>query len=140
MIGVYGNYNSHIGKHVGVSEFELIIDELWKNSSNQLMMRNALGCSYEMRKVLEPVWKYLPMKLNGNAMRYVWTDTIVVSSEDEERESISLTAWDQITYSDILMVHFWEWEKVMGLVEFVCDEEFFPVAVVGINEKMIGKE
>jgi hypothetical protein len=28
MIGVYGNYNSHIGKHVGVSEFELIIDEL----------------------------------------------------------------------------------------------------------------
>jgi hypothetical protein len=29
---------------------------------------------------------------------------------------------------------------VMGLVEFVCDEEFFPVAVVGINEKMIGKE
>jgi hypothetical protein len=140
MIGVYGNYNSHIVKHVGVSEFEVVLEDVWDNYSNQLMMRNALWCSYAMRKILEPVWKHMPMKLNGSPMRYVWTDTMVVMSKDEQRESISLIAWDQITYSDILMVHFWEWEKVMGLVEFVCDEEFFPVAVVGINEKMIGKE
>jgi hypothetical protein len=42
MIGVYGNYNSHIGKNIGVSQFEIELTYPDPLASNQLMMREAL--------------------------------------------------------------------------------------------------
>lgn len=104
------------------------------------MMREALGCSEDMWKIIEPVWQHYEMTLNGKLMRYMSDDEIVVRQDDWQRVWENLQAWDSIEYKDVTMVHFWEWEKVESLLQFVCNEEFFPVAVVGINEKLIGKE
>jgi hypothetical protein len=78
--------------------------------------------------------------LNGKSMRTFAHDQVIVLQDNWQRGSVELQVWDTIGYSDVTMVHFWEWEKVESLVEFICDEAFFPVAVVSINEKLIGKE
>lgn len=139
MTGVYWNYNSHIGKHLWISEFDIEIGNIWENTSNQLAIRESLWCGYEMWKLLEPVRKHYTVLLNWNPMRYLSEDVVLIYM-DEQRKSVSLQQGDRITYTDVLMTHFWEWEKVESLIEFVCNEEFFPVAVVGMNPKLVGKE
>jgi hypothetical protein len=123
-----------------VSQFEIELTYPDPLASNQLMMREALWCSEQMRAIIEPVWQHYDLTLNEKPMRYLSDDQIIVRQDDWQRVWGDLQVWDTIGYQDVTMVHFWEWEKVESLFEFVCDEEFFPVAVVGINEKLIGKE
>ena len=140
MIGVYGNYNSHIGKHLGIHKFEIGINDLWENISNQLMMRQWLGCSEQMWNLVEPIRKHVPMQLNAQPMRVVWNDDVIIENDQWDREWYILQPWDRITYSDILVTHFWEWEKAQSLLQMMCEEDFYPIAVVSIGEQWIGKE
>jgi len=142
MLGAYDNYNTHITKNMGVSDFTVTVEypSEEKGVGNDLLLRNALGCTEEMRPLIQPLLTRYSFKINGLPARYLADGSLVLV--DEETEALtpySLQTLDSITYKDITLVHFYGGEQVSSLLNMSCGGEFFPINVIEINEKFIEK-
>jgi hypothetical protein len=67
---------------MGVSEFQIELAYADPLASNQLMMRDALGCSEQMWKIIEPVWQHYDLTLNGKSMRTFAHDQVIVLQDN----------------------------------------------------------
>jgi len=140
MIWSYGNFNSHIGKNMGLSSFKTTIKHPETPLiSNDLLLRNALGCSEEMRSLLWPVRSRYEFTVNWNKAVYTIEWELFVL-QWKKRKPYTLQTLDEILYTDIAVAHFREGEKVDSYFQFSCQWDFSPIAVVEINEKFIEKE
>lgn len=73
MLGAYDNYNTHITKNMGLSKFTVNIEYPSEETgvSNDLLLRNALGCKEAMRPLIKPLLTRYSFEINGQPARYM---------------------------------------------------------------------
>ena len=108
-----------------------------QQASNELLIRNALGCSEDMWNLLQPVRTRYAFTINGQPGRMDLDGTIYRQHEYGTRQPYDLQLLDTITYTDITLAHFFEGEKVDSLFQFSCSEQFYPINVINVNPRFI---
>ncbi len=142
MLGAYDNYNTHITKNMGLSDFTVTVEYPSEEVGvgNDLLLRNALGCHENMRPLIKPLLSRYSLKINDQPARYLPDGSLVlIDPETEALTPYELQTLDTITYTDVTLVHFYGGEQVSSLLNMSCAWEFFPINVMEINEKFIEK-
>lgn len=142
VLGMYGNYNTHISKNMGLSDFTTTIEYPHEEVGigNDLLLRNSLGCTEEIRPLIKPLLSRYAFTINGTPARYLADGSVVlVDLENELLTPYTLKTLDQVTYTDITLAHFYDGEQVDSLLQLTCQWEFYPVNVLEINPKFIEK-
>lgn len=62
-LGAYDNYNSHVGKNFGVSQFDLEVSSSADRSAQ--VLKDSLSCSDEMRLQVRDLLKHYTRSING---------------------------------------------------------------------------
>ena len=135
----YGNYNTHITKNMWLSKFSVPITYTDPKASNSLLIRNALGCSEDMRQIMQPVFSRYSLDINGMLARYHLDGSLMKQNGSWHRSAYKLQPGDQLTYIDIALAHFFEWEQIDSFFQFSCRDIFYPINVININPKFVEK-
>ena len=139
LVGEYGNYNSHIAKHMWLSDFHLTVKSFSEpGNSNSSILQDALGCEDAMREHMQHIFSRYDLKINGHTARFLPNDTLWIKKQNI-RESYDLQTLDEISYIDVVLAHFREGEKIDSLFQFSCQGAFYPINVISINPKFIEK-
>ncbi|MCT4616964.1 MAG: hypothetical protein N4A38_02010 [Candidatus Gracilibacteria bacterium] len=137
-----GNYNSHITKNMGISNFEYSLDKIKNN--NLETFSNALQCDKIAFDKIKNLLTNYKLKLNNKPIIFL-DDNFYYQDIDEKTdkkyigEKIDFKQFDKISFSDVTLVHYFGGAKVDSLFNMVCKGEFYPINMMSINPRFIEK-
>lgn len=142
MLGVYESYNTHIAKNMGLSDFTVTVEYPSETVGvgNDLLLRNALGCTEAMRPLVKPIISRYQMRINGKPARYLLDGNLYLVDEAEQTVTpYQLQTLDHVSYTDLALAHFYDGERIDSFLQMSCQGEFYPINVLEINPKFIEK-
>ncbi len=137
-IGVYGNYNSHIGKNFWISVFNFVIEH--QSDYVAKTIRDTLWCSDDnMRQHVKLLFPYYTWKINNETVTLALENGELVFRNIINRDIVTLDLWDILSYDDITVIHFYKGAKVRSLLQMTCQGNFYPINVIQIKENYLEK-
>ncbi len=135
-IGSYWNYNSHIAKNMGTSDFEITIQKSDMSGNQESTILNALQCDQRMEKRRRQIMSHYKRRVN-NSPAYIDSTGQWRKKDGVCYSTYTLQQGDKLSYQDITLAHFFETERIDSLLQLVCKGEFAPINVININSKFL---
>ncbi|MCP4523172.1 MAG: hypothetical protein GY828_03055 [Candidatus Gracilibacteria bacterium] len=135
-----GNYNSHITKNMGMSQFTNILENTEKLTHKEIISQN-FSCKPEIFEKTFPILEYYKFQLNNKNIILDGEEFYYINENNVKQNKVVFKYLDKLTYTDITLAHFFEGTShVDGLFEMTCKGEFLPINVIAINPRLIEKK